>query len=91
LQLIHVYPLDKVTNEGRLFWSLPKRAPSKIEFDPENEVHQSFIAAYACLTAKKFGIKDIPKNPRSKESKSEFAKKAAVLKVKDFVPNDQKA
>ena len=27
LQLLHVYPLDKTTKEGRPFWSLPKRPP----------------------------------------------------------------
>jgi hypothetical protein len=28
LQLLHVYPLEKMTSEGRPFWSLPKRAPT---------------------------------------------------------------
>jgi hypothetical protein len=28
LQLIHVYPLDKMNEDGRLFWTLPKRAPT---------------------------------------------------------------
>lgn len=33
LQLLHVYPLDKVTAEGRPFWALPKRAPHPLKFD----------------------------------------------------------
>ena len=33
LQLLHVYPEDKVTKEGRLFWSLPKRPPHAVLFD----------------------------------------------------------
>ena len=27
-QLLHTYPLDMRTKEGKLFWSLPKRSPS---------------------------------------------------------------
>jgi hypothetical protein len=34
-----VYPLDKQTKEGRPFWSLPKRPPTPIEFDPKVEMH----------------------------------------------------
>ena len=30
---MHVYPLDFVTKEGKLFWTLPKRPPIPIEFD----------------------------------------------------------
>lgn len=33
LQLIHVYPLDKLNSDGRPFWSLPKRAPQQIDLD----------------------------------------------------------
>jgi hypothetical protein len=49
LQLVHVYPLDKLTAEGRPFWSLPKRAPKIVEFDPKNLLHASFISSFACL------------------------------------------
>ena len=27
LELLHAYPPDKLTKEGRPFWSLPKRPP----------------------------------------------------------------
>jgi len=33
LQLLHVYPLDKLTAEGRPFWALPKRAPHPLKFN----------------------------------------------------------
>lgn len=39
LELLHAYPLDKMTKEGRPFWSLPKRPPHIVEFDPNNELH----------------------------------------------------
>lgn len=56
LQLLHTYPLDKMTAEGRPFWSLPKRPPQQVEFDPKNEVHAAFVASYALLLANKYGI-----------------------------------
>ena len=31
-QLLHTYPLDMKTKEGKLFWELPKRPPSKLSF-----------------------------------------------------------
>ena len=50
-QLLHVYPLDTKTKEGTFFWSLPKRPPHEIDFDPQNPLHQSFILAFSCLKA----------------------------------------
>ncbi len=99
-----MYPLDKVTQEGRLFWSLPKRPPRCIDFDADNELHASFIASYACLYANMhripivseetqkqyFGSIEI-KNSRSKEFKAKIAQRAAQFKVKDFVPSEEKA
>lgn len=99
LQLLHTYPLDKKNADGRPFWSLPKRPPKNIEFDPENEVHSSFVGAYACLLAgiykidytKETDYLDSSKNPRSKESRKKMATYAATIEVKPFVPNDEKA
>jgi hypothetical protein len=45
-----------MTAEGRPFWSLPKRPPQSIEFDPKNEVHAAFVASYALLLANEYGI-----------------------------------
>jgi ubiquitin-activating enzyme E1-like protein 2 len=44
-QLIHVYPLDAKTKENNLFWSLPKRPPTPVEFDKDSMLHCSFINA----------------------------------------------
>lgn len=68
-QLIHVYPLDKQTKEGRPFWSLPKRPPHPVEFSTDNEVHVNFVAACACLYASIYEVKIPFENPRSLESK----------------------
>lgn len=99
LQLLHTYPLDKETAEGRPFWSLPKRPPSPIDFDPTNEVHATFVGSYACLLAGIYKIDftaeadllDDDRNPRSKESRQRMAEVAATFEVKAFVPDDEKA
>lgn len=87
-----------MTAEGRPFWSLPKRPPQKIDFDPSNEVHATFVSSYACLLAGKYKIDftaedvlDGDKNPRSTESRLKMAEVAATFKVKDFVPSEEKA
>ena len=91
LQLLHVYPLDKVTKEGRPFWSLPKRPPKAQVFDQANSIHRNFIAAYACLMANMYEIKNPYEAPRSEEAKIEMAKIAATVEVKEFKPNEAKA
>lgn len=91
--------MDKKNPDGRPFWSLPKRPPKSIEFDPENEVHSTFVGAYACLYAgiykidftKETDYLDADKNPRSKESRKKMATYAATIKVEPFIPNDEKA
>lgn len=94
LQLLHVYPLDKTLADGRLFWTLPKRPPTAQLFDHESvktTLHRDFISAYACLTAKVYGIKIPHDQPRSKEAKEAMVKAVADVEVKPFVSNDQKA
>lgn len=90
-QLLHVYPLDAKTNEGSLFWSLPKRPPTPIIFDPKNILHCTFIASMACLRATVFFV-DIPsKEPRTEAFRLECGTKASTLKVPEFKPNEEKA
>ena len=75
-QLIYTYPLDKVTKQGQLFWSLPKRPPKELIFSEKDELHARFIASTACLWAKIFGIKT-PQQPRSIKTIMKIAEKAA--------------
>jgi len=89
-QLMYVYPLTAKTKDGRLFWTLPKRPPKELKFDPKNAVHASFIMSAACLRAKIFGI-TIPENPRSDEFKNACADKAALIKLSEYIPNESKA
>ena len=83
-----MYPLEKLTKEGRPFWSLPKRPPHAVEFDPQNQTHIDFIAATSCLYASIYGVKIMYEKPRSQESKKEIADLASQFIYADFIPND---
>lgn len=56
-QLLYNFPRDAVTSSGALFWSGPKRAPTPLVFNPESELHLSFISAAANLHAYNYGLK----------------------------------
>jgi hypothetical protein len=76
---MYTYPIDKEVKKGVKFWTLPKRPPKPITFDPKNKLHAYFIAATSCLWAKIFGI-TIPKDPRSDKTKFELSEKAMSFK-----------
>lgn len=88
---MHVYPLDAKTKDGNLFWSLPKRPPVPVVFDPSNPLHNLFVTSFACLRANTFKVKIPDANPRSEDFRKLVGEKAAAIKVPDFVPNDEKA
>ncbi|CAI2384890.1 unnamed protein product [Moneuplotes crassus] len=83
-QLLHAYPLDHKTKEGKPFWSLPKRAPEVLKFSPEDELHARLIAAAACLRATVFNIEIPFKAPRELESIMKMAMQA--VEFDDEVP-----
>lgn len=56
LQLLYQYPPDHKEEDGRLFWTLPRRVPTPTEFDPNNEDHFNFVVHMAALYAFQFGI-----------------------------------
>jgi len=80
-----------MTPEGRPFWSLPKRAPTQKLFDPEDVLHQNFIASLSCLLAFRHGINIPFEKPRSLDAKQKMAEKAASVKVADFAIDAKKA
>ena len=86
-----MYPLDSKTKEGNLFWSLPKRPPTPIDYDKNNALHRTFITSMACLRANIFFIEIPSKNPRSEEFRIEVGENADFFKPPAFVPNDEKA
>ena len=56
-QLLYNFPKDATTSTGQPFWSGPKRAPTPLKFDPNNQTHMTFIIAAANLHAYNYNIK----------------------------------
>ena len=90
-QLLFSYPLDKTNKDGSKFWSLPKRPPIPLDFDFKDTLHMSFIAAFACLTAKIFRITIPHEFPRKESTKEELSAKSNEFEVAEFKPNELKA
>lgn len=55
-RLMHVYPADARTSDGKLFWTLPKRPPTAVIFSVDIEEHVEFLLSAACLKARVSGI-----------------------------------
>jgi len=90
-QLLHVYPLDRKTKDGNLFWSLPKRPPTPVEFDQKNMLHCTFIASMACLRATVWHIEIPGEKHRSDDFRLYCGEAASSFKPPEFIPNDEKA
>jgi ubiquitin-activating enzyme E1 len=54
--LLHSYPEDHVTKEGTPFWSGHRRAPTPLQYDPNNEYHAEFILQSSTIIARIYGI-----------------------------------
>ena len=89
-QLLYTYPLDLKTKEGKPFWTLPKRPPTEVTFDPNNDLHSRFITACACLRANIFNI-PIPADARKESGRQKIAQEAAQVRVPEFKPSDAKS
>jgi len=55
-QLLFNFPKDAKTSTGAPFWSGPKRPPTSLEFNPDNETHLDFVVAAANLLAYNFRL-----------------------------------
>jgi len=56
LLLMEAYPLDHKTDDGKLFWSLPRRPPQILKFDINIPEHLEFIKSTSRLRADVFNI-----------------------------------
>jgi ubiquitin-activating enzyme E1 len=56
LQLLHNFPLDRVTSTGAPFWGGAKKPPSPIRFDIEDPLHFSFLRSLAGLRASSYSV-----------------------------------
>jgi ubiquitin-activating enzyme E1 len=55
-QLLHNFPLDRLTSSGTPFWSGSKKPPTPIEFDPTDPLHAEFIISVANMRASIYNI-----------------------------------
>lgn len=78
-QLLYNFPHDQVTSSGTPFWSGPKRCPTPIKFDPNEDMHLDFVIATANLHAFNFGIK-------GSRDKALILKALKNIEVPEFVP-----
>ncbi|CAF4774469.1 unnamed protein product [Rotaria sp. Silwood1] len=57
--LLHKFPADMIDDKGIPYWKLPKRAPTPLDFDVNNNLHYDFVISCAKLFSV---IYDIPVN-----------------------------
>ena len=87
-QLIHSFPLDHKTENGKLFWSGLKRAPAPIHFDSSDDTHLEFLQATSNIFAHIFGIPQV-QDPRvvgkiaDSISLPEFQPRKITIKIDD--------
>jgi ubiquitin-activating enzyme E1 len=77
--LLNIFPEDHVNKEGVPFWSGPKRAPSPIAFNPNDELHIHFVTACSNLIAFSLGIPQV-RDPIA------VTQIAAMVKTEAYVP-----
>lgn len=90
-QLLCVYPLDHKDKEGNPFWRLPKRPPTHLDFNADDELHMQFVLAMANLWATSFGLEVSKEHLKLPESKAEYIEFAKNIRLPEFVPDESKA
>ncbi len=92
MQLLYLYPPDKIDSNGKLFWSLPKRQPSIYEYNKDDNLCIDFISAYSCLIAEMFDIEIPYKNPRDEKCKKDMINKLEKEKItfENIIPDKNK-
>lgn len=53
------FPPEHKTQEGQLFWTNPKRPPTPIEFDENDDIHMQFVQSTVNIFAEIFSLKKI--------------------------------
>jgi ubiquitin-activating enzyme E1 len=78
-QLLYNFPLDMVTSSGTPFWGGPKRPPTPLIFDIDDQSHMDFIIAASNLRASVYGLSGLGEN-------YDFKRVLAQVTVPKFVP-----
>lgn len=55
-QLLHNFPAEQLTSTGQPFWSGPKRCPTVLHFDADDDLHLDYVFAGANLRAELYGL-----------------------------------
>jgi len=63
--LIHQFPRDYVTSDGKPFWVPPKRFPTVLDFDIGEPTALAFVMSVANLLAVAYGLQALPENGRN--------------------------
>ncbi|CCH60861.1 hypothetical protein TBLA_0D03620 [Henningerozyma blattae CBS 6284] len=82
-QLLYNFPPDAKTSSGEPFWSGPKRAPTPLTFDINNEDHFHFVVGAANLRAFNYGLEGDVTAP----NKSHYESVISSLMVPEFSAN----
>jgi ubiquitin-activating enzyme E1 len=80
-QLLHNFPLDRLTSSGTPFWSGSKKPPMPIDFDIHDPLHADFIISVANMRANIYHI------PISNDT-TNMISIAANVKVEKFRPKE---
>jgi len=73
-QLLHNFPPDQINSTGSPFWSGPKKCPTILNFDADDQMHFDFVMSAANLRAEVYGIK----GTKEKEEIKAILKKVVV-------------
>lgn len=55
-QLLHNYPLNRLTESGTPFWSGAKKPPAPLVFDSSDPLHVEFVSAAALMCCRMYRI-----------------------------------
>ncbi|QPG74729.1 E1 ubiquitin-activating protein [Brettanomyces nanus] len=81
-QLLYNFPKDAVNSKGEPFWSPPKRAPTPLEFDIDNQDHFHFVVGGANLLAFVYGLK----GDEGSADKARYSQVISKMQITPFTP-----
>jgi ubiquitin-activating enzyme E1-like protein 2 len=87
--LLHCYPEDSLMQDGSPFWKPPKRRPTPLKFDPNNQVHLSFVKSCARLFADVFKV-EIPKESNNDDIIINYLKRIENEAVPEWKPSNKR-
>jgi len=87
--LLHCFPADYIDKDGRRFWTSPKRPPTPLIFDNNDELHMTFVQSVVTIMKAVFGIKTQDSIESLKEMAKRSNPKVAVLKKIKIKENEE--